>query len=248
MIALPLLSPDQIHEIERLLGEVYQISPRQRMENAGHQLALLAKRWLDNDMVDRPLVVLAGRGKKGGCGLVAARYLLAWGAWAQVVLTHPPEVYAGLPAQQLAALQALDAPLAWAEEGWELPPTDLVIDALVGSGLHGEPAGKVRDLMQLANSSAASILSLDAPSGLDPTTGQLATPHVQAAATLLLTLPSSHLISEAGSNACGKLYLAASGVPSQLYARLGLALPPLLARDSIVPLDVVEGMVMISDE
>lgn len=248
MIELPLLSPDQSQEIERLLVEEYQISPHQRMENAGHQLALLAKRWLDDDIVDRPLVVLVGRGKKGGCGLVAARHLLDWGAWVQVVLTHPPAIYAGLPAQQLEALQALDAPLAWAEEGWELPPTDLVIDALIGSGLRGEPRGKVRDLIQLANSSAASILSLDAPSGLDLTTGQLATPHVQAAATLCLSLPASPLITGPGLRACGKLYMADSGVPPQLYAQLGLNVPPLFARNSIVPLDVVEGKVMLRDE
>lgn len=242
--ALPFLSPNQMNDIERLLVEEYQISPFQFMENAGHKLALLAKQWLDDDLADRPLVVLAGRDKKGGSGLVAARHLLAWGAWVQVVLTHPPAAYGDLPAQQLAALQVLDAPLAWAEEGWELPPTDLVIDALLGAGLQGEPSGKVRDLIQLANSSAASILSLDVPSGFDGTSGQLATPHIQAAATLLLTLPPNTLITESALPACGKLYLADMGIPSQLYAQLGLNVPILFARDVIVPLDVIEGKVV----
>ena len=97
----------------------------------------------------------------------------------------------GAPARQLAALQAMGAALAWAEDGWELPPCDLLIDAVIGCGLRGEPRGPARNLIQLANSSAAPILSLDTPSGVDSGSGRVFTPHVQAAATLTLALPKS---------------------------------------------------------
>jgi len=244
-LEIPSLSTAQMREVERLLVEEYQIEPRQTLENAGRSLALLAKQLLGNDLVDRPLVVLAGRGHNGGGGLVAARHLLNWGAWVQVLLTHPPDVYTGVTAHQLAILQAMDAPLAWAEEGWELPLADLVIDAIIGCGLRGEPTGKARDLIQLANSSHAPILSLDAPSGLDTSSGHLATPSILAAATMTLALPKMGLISEPGISACGDLYLADISVPPQLYARLGFAVPPLFARDPIVPIDVVDGRAVV---
>ena len=61
----------------------------------------------------------------------------------------------------------MGAALAWAEDGWEMPPCDLLIDAVIGCGLRGEPRGAARSLIQLANSSAAPILSLDTPSGVD---------------------------------------------------------------------------------
>jgi NAD(P)H-hydrate epimerase len=229
---VPVLSTAQMREVERLMVEVYQIQPIQTMENAGRNLALLAKRLLDHDTIDRPIVVLAGRGNNGGGGLVAARHLLNWGAWVQIVLTHPVEAYQGVPAQQVAILQAMGAPLAWAEEGWELPPTDLMIDALIGYGLHNAPHGKTRDLIQLANSSHAPILSLDAPSGLDTTTGQLFTPHIQATATMTLALPKAGLL--AAAPACGQLYLADIGVPPQIYAELGIEPLPLFAHDTIL--------------
>ncbi|CAN5836763.1 hypothetical protein BH10CHL1_BH10CHL1_36050 [soil metagenome] len=245
-IDLPNLSVEQMREVDRLMHEDYQIELLQIMENAGHKFALLAKRLLDDDVVDRSIVVLAGRDSKGGGGLVAARHLLNWGAWVQVLLTHPLSDYTGIPAQQLAILQEMEAPLAWAEEGWELPPADLILDALIDHTLRDDGQGKARDLIQLANSSAAPILSLESPSGLDATTGQLSTPHIRAAATLALALPKTGLLIEPGLKATGQLYLADIGVPPELYARLGLKVPSLFDRDPITPLAVIEGKAVIA--
>jgi NAD(P)H-hydrate epimerase len=218
------------------------------MENAGRNLALLARRLLDSpdgDVQDRPIVALAGRGANGGGVLVAARHLLNWGAWVQVLCVDAPEHYEGPLAQQLAALRVMEAPLAWAEEGWELPPCDLVLDAILGNGLAGDPQGKARDLIQLANSSSAPVVSLDAPSGVDTEHGLVSTPHVRAAATLMLALPRQGLLVEPARSACGDLYLADISVPAALYARLGLAIPALFARDTIVRLNVVDGSAYI---
>lgn len=243
-VAIPIISTAQRRAIERMMSETYHITLIQLIENVGHNLARLATRLLDDDITDRPIVVLAGRGNNGAAGLAAARYLLHWGAWVQIVLTHPDDAYAGEPAHQLATLQAMGAPIAWAEEGWELPLADLVIDAIMGDGLHNAPHGKARDLIQLANSSRAPILSLDAPSGLDTATGQLLTPHIRAMATLLWTLPQATLLT--AGTAFGDLYLADSGVPLQLYESLGLAVPPLLAQDAILPLVITPESVSVA--
>jgi NAD(P)H-hydrate epimerase len=244
-IHLPALTPAQKREVDQLLAEEYRITRLQTLENAGRALALMAKMQLDGEVVDRPVVVLAGRGQKGSGGLAAARHLLNWGAWVQVVCADPPESYTGEPAQQLASVQAMGAPLAWAEEGWKLPPCDLVIDAVVGLGLEGDPVGRVRDLIQLANSSPAPILSLELPSGLDAETGRLRAPHIQAAATLALALPVASLLAEPGRSAAGKLYLADVGVPPELYVRLGLEVPPVFGRDPILRLEVVDAQAVV---
>lgn len=231
---LPLLSSQQVREMERLLTQVYAITGVQTMEYAGWHLAILAKRLLEDDIIDRPIVVLAGQTNHSGTGLVAARHLLNWGAWVQLVLTQSVDAYGGMLAQQLTTLQAMGAPLAWAEEGWELPPADLVIDALLGGESASHPTGKARELIQLANSSRAPILSFDLPSGVDPDSGQLFTPHIQATATMAVALPKVGVL--AAQHACGDLYLADMGVPAQLYADLGLDVPLLFAQDTIVPL------------
>lgn len=244
--ALPALNPAQLREIDRLLVEIYGIELSQVLENAGRNLALLAKRLLDDDIVDRPIVVLAGRGHNGGGGLAATRHLLNWGAWVQVVCASPQEEFRGETARQLATLQAMGASFSWAEEGWELPPCDLIVDAIIGCGLHGEPRDKARDLIQLANSSMAPILSLDVPSGLEAAIGQVLTPHIQATATLTLALPKTGLLVMPGRDACGDLYLGDIGVPPMLYEQLGIQVPPIFARDLLLPLHVVDGRAWIT--
>jgi NAD(P)H-hydrate epimerase len=234
---LPALAPGQLSELARLLVEEEGVAPLRLVERSGQLLARLAQALLEDDLTDRPVVVLAGGGNKGATGLAAAGELLAWGAWVQIVLIAPPTTYQGEAAQQLAQLQAADAPLAWAEEGWELPPADLVIDALIGYGLHGAPTGQARTLIHLANSSRAPILSLDVPSGMDAATGAVATPHLQAAATLARAWPAAALLHEPGRNACGELYLADVGVPSSFYARLGVETASLFASGPLVRLD-----------
>ena len=250
---LPALSADQMREVDRLMVERYGIQLLQMMENAGRNLALLAKRLLSDEddedaLQDRPVVVLAGRGNNGGGGLAAARHLLNWGAWVQIVLTHPPgDLPSGAMRDQLSILQKMDAPLAWAEEGWELPPADLVVDALIGYGTSGDPRGRTADLIQLANSSVAPILSLDAPSGLDATSGHLYVPHVSATATMTLALPKRGLLQPEARAACGRLFLADIGVPPELYECLEMEVPPLFAKDTVLPLQVRDGVVLLEE-
>lgn len=238
---LPSLSKSQMVEVDRLMVEVYGIELLQMMENAGRNLALLAREMLGGQVMDRPIVALAGRGNNGGGGLVAARHLLNWGAWVQVLLTHPPEAYTGVPGQQLAILQSMGLSIAWAEEGWELPPADLVIDAIIGYGLRGDPQGAAADLIRLANSSMAPILSLDVPSGLDLDRGDLGHPHIQATATMTLALPKSGLLADAVQASVGQLYVADISVPPTLYEDLGLAIPPFFDEGVIQPLTVQKG-------
>lgn len=239
---LPALTTTQMQEVERLLRTEFHISPLQTMENAGRTLAELARNLLDGDLLDRPIVVLAGRGPNGAGGLVAARHLLNWGAWVQVLTSYPADEYTGEPAQQLRTLQAMGAGSAWADEGWELPPADLVIDAVIGYGLRGAPHSHAPHshaphLIRLANSSLAPILSLEAPSGFDTKEGELYDPCVSAAATLALGLPKTGHLTDNASLVCGELYLGDMGVPPELYERMGLAVEPIFAEGTILKMN-----------
>ena len=246
-LPVPALSTTQVQSVDHLMVDEFGIEPLQTMENAGYALATLARTLFDGDVFDRSVVVLAGRGNNGGAGLAAARHLLNWGAWVQVVCADSPAAFAGVPARQLATLQAMAAPLAWAEDGWELPPADMVIDAIIGCGLRGAPYGAARSLIQLANSSAAPILSLDAPSGVESDTGYAFEPHVKAAATLALGLPRRGFLQEAAACAAGQLFLADIGVPNALYTRIGVEVACLFACNSIVELGVVDGGFVIDN-
>lgn len=244
---LSVLTNAQAKELERLMLQHYAIGWPQMLENSGRSLADLACTLLDGEIADRPVVVLAGRGPNGGGGLAAARHLINRGAWVQVVCSHAASEYRGAPAQQLAALQATGAALAWAEDGWELPPCDLLIDAVIGHGLRGAPRGPARNLIELANSNPAPILSLDLPSGIDSEGGRLYTPHIRAAATLALALPKAGLRQPAAAAAAGALYLADIGAPAALFAELGLDAPPPFGCNPILPLNVENGEIWVKE-
>ncbi len=231
--SLPLLSTDQMREVDRLMIEEFGIILLQMVENAGRNLADLSQHFLDGSILDRPILVLAGRGNNGGGGLTAVRHLANRGAEVQIITTHPIEQFEGVPAHQLQALLAMGISVTSADDGWELPSADLVLDALIGYGLSGDPRGAVADLIRLANSHPAPILSLDAPSGLDTTSGTVFDPCIRAAATMTLALPKSGLL-VAPVDVLGELYLADISVPPQLYEQLGIDLPALFAHNRIL--------------
>ena len=191
--SLPTLSTDQMREVDRLMVEDFGVSLLQMMENAGRNLADLAEAWLGGQVGGRPVLVLAGRGNNGGGGLVAARHLANRGAEVQIMTSHPLDAYGGVPDLQLGALLAMGVSVTPAGDGWELPGADLVLDALIGYGLRGNPTGATADLIRLANSHQAPILALDAPSGLDTTSGHAYDPCIRAAATMTLALPKTGL-------------------------------------------------------
>jgi NAD(P)H-hydrate epimerase len=229
---LPALSTAQMVEVDRLMIEDYGILLIQMMENAGRNLADLAQAMLGGDVLDRPILTLAGRGNNGGGGLVAARHLANRGADVQVMLARSMEDFGGVPAHQLEILLAMGVSVTTAGDGWELPSADLILDALIGYGLNGNPSGAAAGLIQLANSHPAAILSLDAPSGLDAGGGRVYDPSIRAAATLTLALPKAGLY--AAPAMTGDLFVADISVPPALYEELGLDLPPLFADSPIL--------------
>ena len=235
---IPALTTSQMIEVDRAMMEDYKISLLQMMENAGRNLAHLARaRFLDGDPRGRSVVVLAGTGGNGGGALVCARRLHNYGARVRLLLTRPDAQFAPVPAHQLAILRRMGAPAALVDEadgGGET--ADLVIDGLIGYSLRGAPRGAAASLIDWANRQPAPILALDVPSGLDATTGAVYDPAIRAAATMTLALPKVGLLAETAVAHVGELYLADISVPPALYAApaLQLTVGPIFAAGDIV--------------
>jgi NAD(P)H-hydrate epimerase len=115
---------------------------------------------------------------------------------------------------------------------------DLIVDGVIGYSLRGAPRGRAAALIHGANESAAPVLALDVPSGLDGTTGAAAEPVTRAAATMTLAMPKQGLRSGLATGLVGELYLADIGVPPALYARhpLRLNVPDVFAQGDVVRL------------
>jgi len=242
--SLPALSTPQMIEVDRVMMEDYQISLTQMMENAGRNLAHLAReRFLGGDPRGQKITVLAGPGGNGGGALVCARRLHNWGATVSVMTAKAAEAFAPVPGQQLTILQRLGVPVASAQAVNETKAA-LVIDGLIGYSLRGAPRGAAAELIRWANRQPAPILALDVPSGLDANDGAVYDPAIRATATMTLALPKAGLLAETAApqpgaqvhDHVGELYLADISVPPALYAgpawQLGVG--PIFARSDIV--------------
>jgi NAD(P)H-hydrate epimerase len=230
--AVPWLSVKQMREVDRIMVEELGISLVRMMENAGRNLAQVARELLDGDTAARSIVVLAGPGGNGGGGLVAARHLAVAGARVALALSAPGERFAPVPAEQLTIAQRLAIPIR--ERIESLGEPELVIDALLGYSQRGEPQGRAGELIRW--SAGRRVLALDVPSGLELVSGALRIPHVTAEATMTLAAPKRALAVADAAAAVGRLLLADISVPAFVYERLGLAHAKPFARGSIVEL------------
>ena len=234
---LPFITTDDMREVDHAMVDDYGILLMQMMENAGRCLAIVARdRFLSGDPRGHRVVVLAGRGGNGGGGLVAARRLDSWGADVEVRLAAPPDTFSGVPAHQLDLLSKMSVPLVHGSGIGARVVADVILDAVIGYSLSGAPMGASAELINVANSSDAPVLALDAPSGVDTATGQVYEPSVNADATMTLALPKIGLKAQGAMTKVGELYLADIGVPPELYERepLSLNVGPIFAVSDIV--------------
>ena len=238
---IPFVTKAQMVEVDRAMIEDYQISLIQMMENAGRNLAELARQqFLAGSPEGKHVVLLAGRGGNGGGALVCARHLANWGGRVSVIISRPASSYEGVPRHQLEIIRRLGIPIRTADAldcgGNGEADLDLIVDGLIGYSLVGAPRAIAARLIRWANAQRKPILALDLPSGLDATRGQPHPPTIEAEATMTLALPKTGLRTDAARPYVGALYLADIGVPPALYAEpdLNFEVGPIFAQSTIL--------------
>ncbi len=215
---VPAVTAAQMREIDRVAVEDLGPNLYQMMENAGRNLASLCVELLGDHWPSAPIVVLAGTGGNGGGGMCAARHLANHGGNVTLVVSDPAHLR-GVPAEQLALYRATAGELADLGDIAELD-AELVVDAVLGSGLNDSPHGAAAELIRWISSRRTQVVSLDVPSGIDATTGLAPGDYVRATTTMTLAVPKSGL----NSDTVGSLWLADIGIPREVYTRVGLSL------------------------
>ena len=236
---VPYVTTEQMIEVDRAMMEDFKIELIQMMENAGRNLAHLARiRFFEGDPRGKAVIILAGVGGNGGGALVCARRLHNWGANIQVYITKPEAELAPIPAHQLDILHRMKVPVSQAEAVQQAYPSDLIVDGVIGYSLKGNPTGTAADLIRWASAQSVPILALDTPSGVDTTSGTVFEPAIQATATMTLALPKKGLKENNVSKYVGELYLADISVPPSLYnsPTLDLKIEYIFANSDIVRL------------
>lgn len=217
------LTTEQMIEVDRVMIEDLHIELIQMMENAGRNLARAS---IDLFGPQRATVCV-GPGGNGGGGLVAARHLHNAGVAVTVVLGAERDRFTPIPAHQLDIVERMG--LRFAEDAAE--PTDLVVDAVIGYSLRGAPRGRAASVIDSMIGNAAPTISLDAPSGLDTTTGTTPGAAITADATLTLALPKAGLRDQPR---VGMLLVADISVPPSVTDDMGAGPGPDFASSPIV--------------
>ncbi len=215
---LPFLTEEQMREVDRAMIDDFGVSLLQMMENAGRNLAIVARdRFFGGDPQGKRVAVLAGPGGNGGGGLAGARHLANAGADVHVLLAAPRKNFSEAAAAQLNVLERSGHSVAEFAES-QLPNADLFVDAIFGYSMKGNPREPAASLIRAVNSHIAPILSNDVPSGVEVTSGRVGEPAINATATLTIALPKTGLREDAARPHVGELYLGDITVPPQLYA------------------------------
>ncbi|MDX1419967.1 MAG: NAD(P)H-hydrate dehydratase [Rubricoccaceae bacterium] len=234
----PVLTAAAMREADRRTMEDYGLPGRVLMETAGRAAcdALEARFGAQHG---RDVLVLAGKGNNGGDGLVVARVLRARGARVRVVTLASEDDATEDTAANLALLHRLaegdDAPQVDAytdvRQIAAAHPPDLVVDALLGTGVTGALREPVRGLCAWMNRQAAPVVALDVPSGLDADTGEAPDDTVRAALTVAMGALKAGLLLGDGPPHVGEVVVAEIGIPGTLLHALA---PAVRATDAWV--------------
>ena len=221
--ALTLLEARVIDSNSVALG----VDTLQLMECAGRSVAeVVVREVFDGQAEGRRVAVIAGSGGKAGDGFCAARHLTYWGCRVDVYLAAPRIEHPDA-AKQLEALQWMDLSIsikrARSVEDFprDLEGYDVVIDALLGTGVRGRVRGLYADVIELINSFNGPRVSIDLPSGLDPDTGRVLGVAVRATITVTLHKPKRGLLEPSASSYVGKLVVVDIGVPKEAEVYVG---------------------------
>lgn len=204
----------QARELDRLAIEVHGIPGAVLMERAGAAAYRLAReRWPGA----RRVTLVCGVGNNGGDGYVLARLARADGLAARVLQLGDLDRLKG---DALAmARRYREAGGAW-EPFQGLPAdTEVIVDAVLGTGLEREVTGPWAAALKAMNRHPAPILAIDIPSGLHADSGRILGCAARAAVTISFIGLKQGLFTGQGPDCRGDTYFDGLGVPAAVYGR-----------------------------
>jgi NAD(P)H-hydrate epimerase len=168
----------------------------------------------------KTITILCGKGNNGGDGLVVARLLHRRRARIHVILLTPitdlgrdtAMMYRRLV--RIAGRTAIVRFRSIDQTRTLLASSDILVDALLGTGLSAAVTGAYREAIKLINNAGKPVIAIDIPSGLHADTGAILGQAIRATLTVTCGLPKLGLYVNAGIDQAGAVRVADIGIPS----------------------------------
>ncbi len=217
-----ILTAGQMGSVDRETTTNAGIPSLTLMENAGFQLYTALEDAFD-DLPLRQVAIICGKGNNGGDGMVLARQLMQRGSFPDVYLLAGSDQVSGDAAVNLGALVGWGCPIfeVTEESIWEgllpgLDSYDIIVDAILGTGITKPLSGLYARIVQDLNLTDAYILAVDIPSGMISDSAEPCPLCVEADATVTFTAPKIAHILSPDLESLGEFTIAPIGTPPEL--------------------------------
>ncbi len=180
------------------------VSEKSLMECAGRSAAHVLEKIFPRGGV----TVVVGSGNNGGDGLILARTLKAWGREVKVFFVGKPPMRSGLDHGW---------PLEIDDAGFSCDTSSVIVDAILGTGVKGEPRQEQAEVIRAINNCECPVFSLDLPSGLDGDTGKSLGAVVSADITVAFGWPKLGSLIQGGRTQSGRLIATEVGFPPAIF-------------------------------
>jgi NAD(P)H-hydrate epimerase len=231
------LNTAQMREADRRTIHDIGIPSIVLMENAGRQ-AVAAMEAAFDDLTSSRVAVICGRGNNGGDGFVVARTLIQRGVETAVFLVGSVGDVQGDARTNIEVLGRIGLTVVeitnaqeWELHFSEISECDVIVDAIVGTGFHGEVAGLLQTVVADVNALGVPVVAIDLPTGVSADSADLAGDAIQASMTVTLAAPKIPLVFPPADLHAGDLVIADIGIPYPVIDELEGPYLELLTRE-----------------
>ena len=213
-----------IEEMRELDKKAMQLGIKDEllMENAGHACYFVILNEIG--VKGKKFIVFAGSGNNGGDGLMLSRKLHSSGGNVKIYMVGDPAKYKGSALMNYNIVKSIGIPIEKAVVNEELikeiENADVVIDAMLGTGLKREVEGLYKEVIDAINQHAKKVFSIDIPSGINGNNGMAMGTAVKADYTVTFGLPKIGNLLYPGYEYCGNLYVSHISFPPSLYENI----------------------------
>ena len=211
----------QMRQIDSLAVRDFGLPGAILMENAGRQVERAVTALADRIGFDARILVIAGKGNNGGDGFVVARHLHDQGRDVRVCLLPRGSDLVGDAALNYGIAKLMGVPVYEALTASDLATVladeaDIVVDAILGTGVHGEVQGPARAAIEALADFPGLVVAVDIPSGIDADTGAICGAAVRADLTVTFGLVKVGLCLAPGADYAGQVEVVDIGLPGAL--------------------------------
>jgi len=223
---IPILTVSQMRAIDQQVignnpdvGFTYMIRAGEGLFDAAKELV--------PDPKSGDVAIICGKGNNGGDGFTVGKLLIGAGYTVMCYTLCQPEELKGEAKIAFEKYDDIEGNFLVLDDVADLealPKCSLIIDAILGTGIKGDPHGVSADVIVAINSAGVRILSADTPSGLDNDTGIAGNPCVEAAMTMAMGYPKIGSFFYPGRSRVGQIRVKALGYPADIVEKISSSL------------------------